>query len=431
MDISPAVPTPRKGDPITAEWAAQVAAAANAVPHTPQAPGAFSSPYGSATPAPSLAMLGAWRMPLPFDCVLFNDSGSTKLCIFLPSGTAPYVYYCGKPIDPAQAQTVGDANSGWVELGSAAHGSAHYVYLKWHKDANDEVDGWQVEDTSAPESAGAGTPPYKFLLAWYNIPADGNAPQPGADNKFASGRNGLVQAHRGTVAVSTCEPECPDEYSVTKQTGTLPECVSARYVFKRQRREIDPETGECVDSTGTGSSEETNIDVPEPPEYALSSAGATGCKVTISLTKTPCGGNATSAGSVTLDKAKTYSISEDQNPPSCVDRRYSLDETCDGSTSSVGTIVVPSPPEYSLDSSSATGGTRVDLKMKPCGGTASVVSSVTIPSAAGISGTFLTGLTSLAVTTSGLVLTATTATYVNGSLTATGTTTVTCPVTSC
>lgn len=245
MDISPAVPTPRKGDPITAEWAAQVAAAANSVPHTPQAPGAFSSPYGSATPAPSLAMLGAWRMPLPFDCVLFNDSGATKLCIFLPSGTAPYVYYGGKPLDPAQAQSMGDADSGWVELGSASHGSAHYVYLKWHQDqTTGEVDGWQIEDTSTPESAGTGTVPHKFLLAWYNIPADGNVPSPGADNKFPSGRKGLVQCHRGTVVF--CDPAGDVVLDTDAATGDPPGESLNRFIAP------EPQPGETPPPDGDG-----------------------------------------------------------------------------------------------------------------------------------------------------------------------------------
>ena len=49
----------------------------------------------------------------------------------------------------------------------------------------------------------------------------------------------------------------------------------------------------------------------------------------------------------------------------------------------------------------------------------------------GLNDTVVTGLSSLSVTSAGLVLTATTATYTNGVKTGTGTTTVTCPVTNC
>lgn len=436
MEISPAVPAPRAGDPITAKWAADLAAAVNSAANPADSVGAVSSPFGKASPAPGMPMLGTAKMPMPFDCAIFRPEGesSDSIFIWLPDGGAEYVTYNCKPIGPAEGQDVGDSDTAWVEIGTVTNDEAHYVYLKFHTDSDGSVDGWEIEDAATPWSPGeegCASPP-QILVAAYNIAADSTVPSAGDDNKFPSGQSGLVQYHHGTIEVTcTCGQDCPDVYSVERQTGTLPACVAARYVFKRQHREIDPETGECVDSTGTGSSEETNIDVPEPPEYALSSDDATGCKVSISLTKTPCGGNATNAGSVTLDKVRTYAISEVPNQSTCEEKKYSLDETCGGSTSSVGTIVVPKPPEYSLDSSSVSGGTQVDLKVKPCGGTASVVSSVTIPSATGISGTFLTGLTSLAVTTSGLVLTATTATYVNGSLTATGTTTVTCPVTSC
>lgn len=442
MVISPAVQTPKPGDPITAKWAADLAAAVNSCANPAEREGEISTPYGKASLAPGMPMLGTAKMPMPFDCAIFRPDGESadSIFIWLPDGGAEYVTYNCKPIGPAQGQDVGDSDTAWVEIGTVTNDEAHYVYLKFHADSDGNVDGWEIEDTDTPwspqdgegEGEGDCAPPPQILLAAYNISADSTVPSAGDDNKFPSGQSGLVQYHHGTIEVTcACGPDCPDVYSVTQETGTLPECVAARYVFKRQHREIDPETGECVDSTGTGSSEETNIDVPAPPEYAISSSDESGCRVTISLTKTPCGGNATNAGSVTLDKARTYAITEDPNPSSCEEKKYSLDETCDGSTSSVGAIVVPKPPEYSLDSSSVSGGTQVDLKVKPCGGTASVVSSVTIPSATGISGTFLTGLTSLAVTTSGLVLTATTATYVNGSLTATGTTTVTCPVTSC
>lgn len=90
MDQSPAVESPRSGDPITAAWAARVADAANAVPKTPEAVGSFASPFGSVTPATGLAMLGARApLPMPFDIILaYNENtGANEAFVALYNDT--------------------------------------------------------------------------------------------------------------------------------------------------------------------------------------------------------------------------------------------------------------------------------------------------------------------------------------------------------
>lgn len=208
MDASPALDSPRAGDPITADWAADLAAAVNSAANPADRVGSVSSPFGKASPAPGLPMLGSATMPQPFDCAVVRPSGSNadKLYIWLPDGGAEFVVYDGKPLGPASGQSIGDGDTAWVEVGSITNAATRYVYLKFHTDANGDVDGWKIEDTATawtPQSGGTGAQndPPQILLAAYNIAADSNVPQPGTDNKFPSGQHGLVQYRHGTVAL--------------------------------------------------------------------------------------------------------------------------------------------------------------------------------------------------------------------------------------
>ena len=348
MDISPAISTPAKGDPITAAWAAQVASAVNSSATALTGDESVQTPFGTAEPPRVPPALGKQTYPQPFDCIIYNDSGTDKVAMFLPSGSPSYVWIGDSALSAAPGQSTGNASTAWVDV-EAVQNSARYIYLAIHADANGDPDGWKLYPTgtadSPPSWAVEGAP--MVLLAVYDTSAAHFAP---------SGKVGLNQYRHGSINIgdpACCD--CPDVYSVAEQSGTLPSCVAKRYIFTRQHQTKDPETGECVDQTGTGSKEETNIDIPAPPEYQLYGT-ASGETHVISLSKTPCGGSETTAGS--------YSFS------------------------------IPTPPP-------------------------------------GFSGTMLTGLVSLAVTSAGLVLTAATATYVDGVQTATGTTTATCPVTSC
>ena len=207
MDISPAIPTPRAGDPITAAWAAQIADAINSSANPPERDGAVLSPFGRAELTPLAKTGGTAKMPMPFDCVVMRPQGasSDKLYIWLPDvASGEYVVFDGKPLGPAQGQSIGDADSAWVEVGSVANAATRFVYLKFHTDANDEVDGWEIEDTGTawnPQSGGTGaqSDPPKVLLASYNIAADSSAPSAGTDNKWPSGKHGLVQFRHGTI----------------------------------------------------------------------------------------------------------------------------------------------------------------------------------------------------------------------------------------
>ena len=207
MDISPAIPTPRAGDPITAAWAAQIADAINSSANPPERDGAILSPFGRAELTPLAKTGGTAKMPMPFDCVVMRPQGasSDKLYIWLPDiASGEYVVFDGKPLGPAQGQSIGDSDSAWVEVGSVTNAATRFVYLTFHTDANDEVDGWEVEDTATawnPQSGGTGAQnePPKVLLASYNIAADAPVPSAGTDNKWPSGKHGLVQFRHGTI----------------------------------------------------------------------------------------------------------------------------------------------------------------------------------------------------------------------------------------
>ena len=80
MVISPAVQPPKVGDPITAKWASDLAAAVNSCANPADRVGDVSTPYGKASPAPELPMLGAPHGPiLPFECRILRESGASAV----------------------------------------------------------------------------------------------------------------------------------------------------------------------------------------------------------------------------------------------------------------------------------------------------------------------------------------------------------------
>lgn len=194
MDISPAISAPAKGDPITAAWAAQVAAAVNSSASALRTPESVQTPFGTAEPprvAP--ALLGAQKFPQPFDCILFNDSGTDKIEIFLPNGGSSYVWLGSVPLSPAGGQSVGNYVSGWVEV-ETAQNSKRYIYLAIHKDAGGNADGWQIYPTGTPDTPPAWAMPDApmVLLAVYDRSAAHFAP---------NGTVGINQYRHGTVAL--------------------------------------------------------------------------------------------------------------------------------------------------------------------------------------------------------------------------------------
>ena len=225
MVISPAVPAPKSGDPITAKWAADLAAAVNSCANPADRVGEVSTPYGKASPAPGIPMLGAATMPQPFDCTIFRNANGDDLYIWLPSFGAEYVVYNGAPLENASTQSVGTATTGWVKVGSVSHGGTKFIYLKLHTDYNGDVDGWEIESTSTkwnPASGGTGTGNElpRVLLATYNIASDSTVPQPGTDNKFPSGKSGLVQCRHGSVSLDPADVETALDTDATPGSGS-------------------------------------------------------------------------------------------------------------------------------------------------------------------------------------------------------------------
>lgn len=206
MDQSPAVPTPAKGDPITAEWAAQVADAANAVPNTPEKVGAFSSPFGSVSPASGLPMLGAWREFMPFDVRLFQPSGGGDLEVYcyLPTPGA-FVFVEG--LAARYKSQVGTNTNPWVNIGTVTRATTTRLGLAFRDDGAAAVGGrfkWELflQSTSgqlAPSWTYAPTLPI-VPVATMTIPSD---PSPGTTVQVdISGRYGLVQFVRGALNLS-------------------------------------------------------------------------------------------------------------------------------------------------------------------------------------------------------------------------------------
>lgn len=164
MDASPAVDTPRKGDPITAEWAAQVAAAANAVPHTPEEPGAFASPFGSVPRPVAQTMLGDRQRPMPFDCIVWNNAGTDKAYIYLPSLSGSqlgqdFVVVDQRAIAMNDKSSLSGPNNGWYCFGAVSADTTHRVGLAFTGQTGSALHGWSVFIKS-----GSWTPP-----AWADL----------------------------------------------------------------------------------------------------------------------------------------------------------------------------------------------------------------------------------------------------------------------
>jgi hypothetical protein len=124
METSPAVETPRAGDPITAKWASDLAAAVNSCANPAERVGEAATPYGKAAPVPGLSMLGDFRAPMPFDARVYNDAGTDKVAVYLPSAAVwqSFVYIDQNCADPSSSQTVGTATNPWVDYGALPGG---------------------------------------------------------------------------------------------------------------------------------------------------------------------------------------------------------------------------------------------------------------------------------------------------------------------
>lgn len=124
MEISPAVQPPKVGDPITAKWAADLSAAVNSCANPAERTGEAATPYGKAAPAPGLPMLGDFRAPMPFDARVYNDAGTDKVAVYLPSASlwSSYVYIDQNCVAPSSSQTMGTTTNPWVDYGALLGG---------------------------------------------------------------------------------------------------------------------------------------------------------------------------------------------------------------------------------------------------------------------------------------------------------------------
>jgi hypothetical protein len=124
MEISPAVQPPKVGDPITAKWASDLAAAVNSCANPAERTGEAATPYGKAASAPGLPMLGEFRAPMPFDARVYNDAGTDKVAVYLPGATlwSSYVYIDQNCVAPSSSQTMGTATNPWVDYGALPSG---------------------------------------------------------------------------------------------------------------------------------------------------------------------------------------------------------------------------------------------------------------------------------------------------------------------
>lgn len=208
MDQSPAVDTPRKGDPITADWAARVADAANAAPRTPETPGAFSSPFGSVPAIAPQTMLGDAEMRMPFDCRLVWDVGESEqhLFCFLPSfgyssAGSNLVSLYGEMTRPDSSQTIGTASNPWVDCGAVADDNKTRYLTLWITPPTDTSGAllntyrWRLDLDVA--SAYPKRPSWAWKYSPYVIVAAHRQNANGTDKR------GLVQFHRGVVTVGT------------------------------------------------------------------------------------------------------------------------------------------------------------------------------------------------------------------------------------
>ena len=207
MEISPAVQPPKVGDPITAKWASDLAAAVNSCANPADRVGEVSTPYGKASPAPGLPMLGEWNDRMPFDCQLFQPSGGGDLVLYcyLPAPGA-FVFVDGEAV--RYKSQVGTNTNPWVNIGTVTRATTTRLGLAFRDDGAAAVGGrfkWELflQTTSGVLYPSGFTPAVAMPIvpiATMTIPAD---PAPGATTQVdISGKTGLVQFQRGALNLS-------------------------------------------------------------------------------------------------------------------------------------------------------------------------------------------------------------------------------------
>jgi hypothetical protein len=207
MEISPAVQPPKVGDPITAKWAADLAAAVNSAANPAEESGSVSSPFGKASPVAGVPMLGAWQKWMPFDCQLFQPSGGGDLALYcyLPAPGA-FVFVDGLAV--RYKSQVGTNTNPWVSIGTVARATTTRLGLAFRDDGANASGGrfkWELflQTTSGALYPSGFTPAVAMPIvpiATMTIPAD---PAVGVTAQVdISGKTGLVQFQRGALNLS-------------------------------------------------------------------------------------------------------------------------------------------------------------------------------------------------------------------------------------
>jgi hypothetical protein len=204
MDASPTLDAPRAGDPITADWAARVADAANAVPHTPQEPGAFASPFGSVPRPVAQPMLGDGDRPLPFDVRVWNGNSDhvDKAYIYLPDMGGgvrqDYVVCDQRSIRFSNEDSMSGPNNGWFCMGAVSAGTAYRIGLAFTPQRGTQTHNWSVFIKSGswglPSWGDASMPLVE--IARVEIAASWSPTTPYDE------QHGVIQFHRGGIVLA-------------------------------------------------------------------------------------------------------------------------------------------------------------------------------------------------------------------------------------
>lgn len=211
MEISPAVPAPKSGDPITAKWASDLAAAVNSAANPADSVGEVSTPYGKASPAPGLPMLGEASQLRLFECrVVYNsstDEYDVYCCVPHVGDLDNYrVSAYGINVLKSSAQAQGSSSNPWVLVGSVEIRQYWWLALCLEPPTNTDNDPayrWRLAfQTYESYQGGEPSTPPPALPTWawdqspylpiaYGQPGTLNAP------------GGFIQLHTGIVLFGT------------------------------------------------------------------------------------------------------------------------------------------------------------------------------------------------------------------------------------
>ena len=203
MVISPSVPSPRAGDPITAAWAANLADVINSCANPADRVGDAATPFGKATLPPGLPMLGDFVRPMPFDCVAWRAIGALVdhlYCYLPPYGETwrSYVFINQQPCDRSSSQQLGTAANPWVDLGEILESSVYTLVLAFEDIPGALPNEYQFKWRLSLTAGGSGD----MYPTWASV----RAPLvyiawKGDRHSPATMTDGICQYHRGFVGV--------------------------------------------------------------------------------------------------------------------------------------------------------------------------------------------------------------------------------------